>query len=195
MSDVCGAFIWLEAIEQGSDAPPGGFDGSLVGFSDEGLELGEHHLDGIEVGTVWRQEQEARTDVADGLAGFLSLVASQIVEDDDIALGEGGNQGLLDPGREGGAVDGPVQDQGSYDAIMPQPGQEGECLPMAVGHLGQVGLTARTPAAGAGHVGFHPGFVDEDQAAGVNPVLMGLPARPEPGQLRPILLLGHQRFF
>jgi len=195
MTDVCGAFVWLEAIEQGSDASPGGFDGSLVGFSDEGLELGEHHLDWIEVRTVWRQEQEARTDVTDGLAGFLSLVASQIVEDDDIALGEGGNQGLLDPGREGGAVDRSVQDQGGYDAIVPQPGQEGERLPMAMGHLGQIRQTARAPAAGAGHVGFHPGLIDEDQTSGINPVLMGLPARPEPGQLRSILLLGHQRFF
>jgi hypothetical protein len=36
---------------------------------------------------------------------------------------------------------------------------------------------------------------DEDQAAGVNLVLVRLPARPEPSQLRPILFLGAPAFF
>lgn len=195
MADIGSALVWIEVIEQGSDAAPCCFDCSLLGFSDECLELGEHHLDGIEVGAVWGQEQEARTDVTDGLACLLSLMTSQIVENDDVALFQGGDKGLFDPGREGHAVDRPVQDERRDDTVMPQPGQEGQRLPMAMRHLGQIGLAARAPAAGPGHVGLHPGFIDEDQAAGVNLVLVRLPAGPEPGQLRPILFLGHQRFF
>lgn len=195
MADIGGAFVCFEVIEQGSDAAPRCFDCSLLGFSDECFELGKHHLDGIEVRAVWGQEQKARTDVADGLACLLALMTSQIVENDDVALCQGWDKGLLDPGCEGYAVDRPVQDERSDDTVMTQPGQEGQRLPMAVGHLGQIGLTARAPAACPGHVGLHPGFIDEDQAAGVNFVLVCFPARPEPGQLRTILFLGHQRFF
>ena len=31
---------------------PGGFDGSLGGFAEQGLELGEDLLDGVEIGAV-----------------------------------------------------------------------------------------------------------------------------------------------
>lgn len=191
MTDVCGAFVWLEVIEQCPDAPPRCLDGSLVGFADEGFELGEHHLDGVEIGAIRRQEQQAGPDLTDGLPGFLSLVASQIVEDDDVALCQRWDERLLEPG----GIDRAVQNQRRHDAVVPQPSQEGQRLPMAVGNLGQIGLATRTPAAGPGHVGLHPGLIDEDQALWINPVLMSLPACPEPGQLRPILLLGHQRFF
>ena len=51
------------------------------------------------------------------------------------------------------------------------------------------------PAAGPGHVGFDPGFINEDQALGVKPVLMRPPARPEPRDLRAELLSGHQGLF
>ena len=60
MPDVCGAFLLREGIEEGSDTAPCFFYGSGLGLSDEGLELREHHLDRIEVGTVRRQE-EGRT--------------------------------------------------------------------------------------------------------------------------------------
>ncbi len=195
MPDIGGAFVWFEVIEQGADAPPSCFDCSLIGLSDECLEFGEHHLNGIEVWTVRGQEQEPGTDLSDRFACLLALMTSQIVEDDDVALCQGWDKSLLDPGCEGYAVDRPVQDERSDDTVMTQPGQEGQRLPMAVGHLGQIRLTTRAPAAGSGHVGLHPGFINEDQAVGVNLVLVRLPARPEPGQLRPILFLGHQRFF
>ena len=41
MLKVVLAFSWGEGIEQGSDTPPCGFDGALVGFAEQGFELGE----------------------------------------------------------------------------------------------------------------------------------------------------------
>jgi hypothetical protein len=43
------------------------------------FELGEDLLDRVEIGTVWRQEEEFGADAADGLANGLSLVAAEIV--------------------------------------------------------------------------------------------------------------------
>jgi hypothetical protein len=52
---VVGALSWCEAVEEGSDASPGGFAASLVDFARQGLEFGEDLLDRIEVGRVWRR--------------------------------------------------------------------------------------------------------------------------------------------
>ena len=51
------------------------------------------------------------------------------------------------------------------------------------------------PAAGPGHVGLDPGFVDEDQSLGIEPMLVRPPSRPEPRDLRAHLLAGHQGLF
>ncbi len=46
-----------------------------------------------------------------------------------------------------------------------------------------------------GHVRLGPGFVDEDQFAGIKPALKLFPLFPPPRDLRPILLAGAQAFF
>jgi hypothetical protein len=66
---------------------------------------------------------------------------------------------------------------------------------MAMRYSGDQRLAALTPAAGARHVGFDPGFVNKHQAVRVKSMLMGLPAASEPRHLRPVPLAGDQRFF
>jgi hypothetical protein len=114
------------------------------------FELGEELLDRIEVGAVGRQEEEVGAGGADGAASGLSLVAAEIVEDDDVALGEGGSEDLLDIEGEELAVDRAIDDPGRIDAIAAQGGEEGEGLPMAVRQAGLETLPARSPAGVAG---------------------------------------------
>lgn len=184
-----------EGFEDFADAPPCRVDAALVGFAQQGLEFGEHHLDRIEIGAVRRQEEQMGAGIADGVARRLALVAAEIVEDDDIAGIEGWCQALLDPGGEGNAVDRAIEHEGRDDAVVAQPGEEGQRLPMAMRYSGEKRLAALTPAAGARHVGFDPGFVDEHQAARIKSMLMGLPAASEARHLRPVLLADDQRFF
>lgn len=102
-----------EGFEEFADAPPCRVDAALVGFAQQGLEFGEHHLDRIEIGAVRRQEEQMGAGIADGVARRLALVAAEIVEDDDIAAIEGWCQALLDPGGEGNAVDRPSSTKGA----------------------------------------------------------------------------------
>ena len=69
VSDECGSFVRWECVQEGSNPSPCFLDGSCLGLADERLELGEHHLDRVEIGTVWRQEEEMGTGVSDCLSG------------------------------------------------------------------------------------------------------------------------------
>ena len=184
-----------EAVEEVADALPGGFDGSLGGLAQQGLELGEDLLDGIEVGTVGRQEEQLGAGGADGAAHGLAFVAAEIVHDDDVAGLERRDENLLDIGEEAFAVDRPVDDAGCVDAVAAQGGEEGQRPPAAMRHLGDQPLAAGRPAVAARHVGLGPGLVDEDQARRIKPALILLPLRPPPCDVGPVLLAGVQAFF
>ena len=112
----------------------------------------------------------------DGAPCAAPLVATQIIENDDVAWGQGRREHLLDIGCEQLAIDRSVDHPGRVDAIVPQGGDEGQRLPVAVRHARIKTLPAQAPAAQRCHVGLDPGLIDEDQAPGVNLVLMGLPA-------------------
>ena len=62
---------------------------------------------------------------ADGLADGPSLVAAEIVEDDEVAGPECRDQKLLDPGLEAAAVDRAVEDVWGAQSVGAQAGEEG----------------------------------------------------------------------
>jgi len=66
---------------------------------------------------------------------------------------------------------------------------------VAVRNLGDEREAALHPAMGARHIGFRPGFVDEDEALWIKLRLDFLPARAMTGNVGPILLGGIERFF
>lgn len=78
---------------------------------------------------------------------------------------------------------------------MAQASQDGQGLPVPVRDMRRQAFALRGPAAGSRHVGLDPGFINEDQALGIKPMLMRLPARPEPRHLRAKLLCRHQGLF
>ena len=159
------------------------------------FELCEDLLDGIEVGTVWRQEEELCPDLSNGAAHGLSLVGTEIVEDDDIAWLEGGDQELLDIGEELLAVDGAIEEARRIDAVVAQGGQEGECTPSAMRGAADQALAAWPPASQRRHIGLGPSLVDEDQAFGVDAGLARLPLAPPPRHVGTLLFSGEGGFF
>jgi hypothetical protein len=57
ISDVVGTLGWCEALQERTDALPGGLNCGFGGFAQQRFELGEDLLDRIEIGTVGRQEE------------------------------------------------------------------------------------------------------------------------------------------
>ncbi len=159
------------------------------------LEFCKHLLDRVEVWTLGRQEQDPGTDGADRLAGRCSLVASQVVEDDDVAGRERGNEELLDIGRERLAVDRAIEHERGIDPVVPESCKEGLCPPATKRGLADQLLSPGRPAPDRGHVGLHPGFIDEDEAPWIKPTLVLAPLLPASRDLWPVLLDGEEAFF
>jgi hypothetical protein len=159
------------------------------------FEFCENLLDRIEVGTVGRQEDHVGSGSADGGADCPTLVAAEVVEDDDIARSQGRNENLFDIGEEAGSVDRAVEDARRDNPIGAQSGEEGQGFPMAVGNARREPPPFRAPTAQRRHVRLGPGLVDEDKARRIDPALMTLPPRAAAGDVRPILFGRQNAFF
>lgn len=159
------------------------------------LELGKDLLDRIEVWAVGRQEEQVCACGPDGAAHGVSLVAAEIVENHDVAFGEGRHEDFLDIEGEEFAIDRPVDDPGRIDPVAAQGGDEGQGFPVAVWDRCSEALAARRPAPECRHIRLDPGFIEKDQPAGFDPLLVGLPAQPLAGNVRSRLLSRQNRFF
>jgi len=159
------------------------------------LELGEHLLDGVQVWGVFRQEEEFGTGGPYGSANSLSLMTAEVVHDDNVAGSQGRDEKLLDIDLKRLAVDRTVEEPWGIDAIMTERGEEGHGLPATVGDLGPEPRAARRPSPERRHVGLGPSLIEEDQAAGFNPVLIGQPPRAPSRDVGAILFAGEHGFF
>lgn len=90
--------------------------------------------------------------------------------------GQRRHEHLLDIGCEQFAIDWTIDHPGRVNAVVPQGGDEGQHLPMAVRHARIKMLPAQGPSAQWRHIGLDPGLINEDHAPGVKLVLIGLPA-------------------
>ena len=91
--------------------------GSFGSFAHQMLELGKDLLDGVQVGAVGRQEQQARVNAPDCVADSGTPVDGEIVHDGDIACKECGDEALLDLIEEAITVDWLTQDTRCVDPV------------------------------------------------------------------------------
>ena len=142
-----------------------------------------------------RQEEELGSGRADERPNDLATVAADIVQDDDVALPQGRQQNLLDIGGEAFAVDRAFEQPGRGDPVVPQCGQERHGPPAAGRDLADQAAAARRPAAQRRHIGAGPGLVNEDQAAGIDAVLVLDPLRPPARDVGTVAFASHHAFF
>jgi hypothetical protein len=159
------------------------------------FELGKDLLDGVQIGAVGRQEQEACTDASDGASNRWPLVAGEVVHDDDIARREGWDEALLDIIEEAVAVDRLVHDARCVDPVAAQGGKEGHGFPVAIRCFGVEPLALGCPATQRSHVGLRPSFINEDEPCRIKSSLILLPLRTSPRDLWPELFGGKNAFF
>jgi len=195
LGEVVLAFVWGDGFQDLGDGIADGVDAPGGGFPEEMLELGEEFFDRVEVGRVFRQEDQPRTSVPYGLTYGLGFVGTEIVHDHDVAGAQCRHEHLFDIDEEAFPVDRPVDEPRRVNPVMAQRGQEGHGIPVAEGSLADQALTTRRPAPQRRHIGLGPGLVDEDQPGRVDAGAMLQPLPSSMGDVRAVLFAGNQRLF
>ncbi len=170
-------------------------DAALLCHAHPVFDLGEGLFDGIQVGRIRRQKPKPCSCISDHPANGLALMAAKIVENDDVTFPERRDELLLDISAETQAVDRPVEDAWSSQAIAPQGGKEGQGPPSTVRCVSPQSLALRPPSAQRSHIGLDPGLVDEHETAGIEAILPCLPAFTPAFYVRTPLLKSEQSFF
>jgi hypothetical protein len=168
--------VGFELVHQFPDGAPCSLDGSGVDLSEQPFELGEHFLNRVQAGRVWRQEEQAASSGLEHFPDPLAFVAAEIVEHNDTAGCEFRDQELLNPGSEDVAVDRAVNDARCDDAVMLETADEGQRLPMSVRHPVNQWQALGSPAVRPGHIRFYPCLINENKSLRVYPALQPAPA-------------------
>ena len=184
-----------ERSEKLADCGAERIDGAGGGFAQQVLEFGEDLFDGVEVGRIFRQEDQLGIGRADEPTNGFAFVAAKVVHDDDVAGTKRRDEDLLDIGLKALAVDRTVKKPWGFNAVVAQRSQERRCLPVPVRDLGRKPHAERRPPAQRRHVGLGPGLVDEDQTLRLDLVLILGPLRPPPRDIGAVAFASHHGFF
>ena len=163
MAEVVGALCGAEAAAEVAQCCPQHFGRADRLGAEQRLELGEGQLDRVEIGAVGWDEQQRRAGCRNGIPNASDLMDPQIVHDDDLAWLERRRQHLLNIGEEQIAVDRPVDDHRGGQAAAAQRADKGRGFPMSVRHGSHQAVATPAPSVAPGHVGLHPGLIDEYQ--------------------------------
>ena len=195
VAEVVGTFGRGEGRESGANGGPQAGDRAGRGSPQAGFEFGKDLLNGIEVGAVGGQVEQAGADGLNRLPHARDFMARQIVHDDAVAGVEGGREDLFDIGHKAGPIDRAVQNHGGGEVLRAQGGNEGGRFPVAVGDFGDEARPAPTPTVAPGQIRPQGRLVQEDQAVPVEVGRLGAPALPGRHHIRAILFRRVQDFF
>lgn len=155
---------------------PSILDGALLSLPHPMFDFGEGLFDRVEVGRVWRQVPEPGASSLDHLPDVFRLVASEIVENDDVAFAQGWQENVLHVTAEAFTVDRAVEDAGCRELVMAERAEECEGTPVTVRSEAAQARPFGSPASQRSHVGLNPGLIDEDEPTRIEPGLPGSPA-------------------
>ena len=146
MPGVVGAFIRREEAQRGRDQSAYVVVASRARGAQERFQLGEGELDRIEIRTVRRKESNARARLLDGHPHLGLLMNGEVIEYDDIARAQSGNQDLFNVGKETRTIDGPIEHGGRAEALETERGDHGVRLPVTAGSVIMEPCAAWAPA-------------------------------------------------
>src|ERR1700723_496190 len=88
MPEIVGTFLRTELRDEGADGAVKAWDGSRCHFTQECLEFAVRHLDGIEVGRIFRQVTQCRAHCFDSPANAGPQMDPAVIHHDDVVASE-----------------------------------------------------------------------------------------------------------
>ena len=167
MMDVVAAFGGGEARQTRTEERPERVDRAAAGFADDGFEFGEAQLDGVEVGTVGRQEAQRRAGRFNSVAHAVDFVRGEVVGNHHVTGLQRRYEDLFDVGEEAGPVHRAIEDPRRGEPRHPQRGDEGTALPPTLGRVIGDPLAAKAASIAPQEIGGDPAFIQKDEASRV----------------------------
>ena len=181
-------------LETGTEERPERLAAATACGANEGLELREAELDGIEVRAIGWQVPEGGPGGLDSPPDAGDLVGPEIVGNDDVAWLQSRHQDLFDVSAEALAIDCAVEDPRCGQPRDPQRGEKRAGLPAPAGGVVVDARAARCPAVPPKQIGGAAGFVQKHEVGDVPGRRRRVPRDPRGRDVRPIVFGRADRF-
>ena len=192
---IVAAFVRAEALETGTKERPERLTAATACGANEGLELREAELDGIEVRAIGWQVPEGGPGGLDSPPDAGDLVGPEVVGNDDVAWLQSRHQDLFDVSAEALAIDCAVEDPRCGQPCDPQRGEKRAGLPAPAGGVVVDARAARCPAVPPKQIVGDAGFVQKHEVGDVPGRRRRVPRDPRGRDVRPIVFGRADRFF
>ena len=163
MPEIVGTFLRTELRDEGADGAVKAWDGSRCHFTQECLEFAVRHLDGIEVGRIFRQVTQCRAHCFDSPANAGPQMDPAVIHHDDVVASERRNQAVFDIGEEHLSGHGTFDHHRGDHFIVTQSGHEGDRLPSSKRNGANHPDATRGSPSQSHHVRADGGLVDKHQ--------------------------------
>ena len=195
MPKIVAAFVRAEALETGTKERPERLTAATACGANEGLELREAELDGIEVRAIGWQVPEGGPGGLDSPPDAGDLVGPEVVGNDDVAWLQSRHQDLFDVSAEALAIDCAVEGPRCGQPRDPHRGEKRAGLPAPAGGVVVDARAARGPAVPPKQMGGAAGFVQQHEVGDVPGRRRRVPRDPRGRDVRPIVFGRADRFF
>ena len=195
MPKIVAAFVRAEALETGTKERPERLTAATACGANEGLELREAELDGIEVRAIGWQVPEGGPGGLDSPPDAGDLVGPEVVSNDDVAWLQSRHQDLFDVSAEALAIDCAVEDPRCGQPCDPQRGEKRAGLPAPAGGVVVDARATRCPAVPPKQIGGDAGFVQKHEVGDIPGRRRRVPRDPRGRDVRPIVFGRADRFF
>ena len=195
MPEIVGTFTSPEAWQERANGSSETWNRSLGGSAQKRFEFAEGHLDGIEVGRIFRQVTQCRAHCFDSPANAGPQMDPAVIHHDDVVASERRNQAVFDIGEEHLSGHGTFDHHRGDHFIVPQGGHEGDRLPLSTrGTPDQLGAS-RTATPKPHHLGGDRSLVNKHQPGRIKHALLSDPAPARPGHVGAMLFCRPQTLF
>jgi len=133
--------------------------GARFGAAQVFFDFAPHVFNWIEIGRVGRKKKDLGADLGDQGQGGLALVGREVVQNEDVAKPQRGQENTAHVSTKHIGVCGAIDGHAGGKAIQPDGADHGGGLPMTLWHLALDTHPARGAPTQTGHVGFGPRFI------------------------------------
>jgi hypothetical protein len=163
--------------------------------AEERFQFGEGLFDRVEVRAVGRKKPDMRARPFNRRANLRLLVHRQVVEHDDVAGAQRGDQDLFDVREECRIVDGPIEHSGRGEPVEAQARNDRVRLPMAARRMVMQPRPAGAAAIPPQQVGGDAALIEKDVLSYIAQRLQVLPLAARRGDVRTPLFVRVYGFF